>query len=88
MSFSGDGKVWMNGKIIDWKDATVHIASHVIHYGSGVFEGARCYKTPTGSAFFLGGKKTPAQLASTVEAPSDRLRRAGNRSPAQGTRVE
>ena len=52
MSFSGDGKVWMNGRIVDWKDATVHIASHVIHYGSGVFEGARCYKTPTGSAFF------------------------------------
>jgi branched-chain amino acid aminotransferase len=52
MSFSPDLKVWMNGKIVAWKDATVHIASHVVHYGSGVFEGARCYKTPTGSAFF------------------------------------
>ena len=52
MAFSGTGKVWMNGRIVDWKDATIHVASHVIHYGSAVFEGARCYKTPKGSAFF------------------------------------
>jgi branched-chain amino acid aminotransferase len=52
MSFSGTGKVWMNGRIVDWADATIHVASHVIHYGSAVFEGARCYKTPKGSAFF------------------------------------
>ena len=43
MSFTGTGKIWMNGKLVDWKDANIHIASHVIHYGSGVFEGARCY---------------------------------------------
>jgi branched-chain amino acid aminotransferase len=42
----------MNGVHVDWKDATIHIASHVIHYGSGVFEGARCYDTPKGSACF------------------------------------
>ena len=52
MAFSGTGKVWMNGKIVDWADANIHIASHVIHYGSAVFEGARCYKTPKGSMFF------------------------------------
>jgi len=52
MSFSGTGKIWMNGKLVEWKDATIHIASHVIHYGSGVFEGARCYATPKGSACF------------------------------------
>jgi branched-chain amino acid aminotransferase len=52
MAFSGTGKVWMNGKIVDWADANIHIASHVVHYGSGVFEGARCYSTPKGSAFF------------------------------------
>jgi len=55
MSFSGTGKVWMNGKIVDWANANIHIATHVIHYGSGVFEGARCYKTPKGSAFFRLG---------------------------------
>ena len=52
MAFPGTGKIWMNGKLVDWKDATLHVASHVIHYGSGVFEGARCYATPKGSACF------------------------------------
>src|SRR3989475_7736433 len=50
--FPGTGKIWMNGKLVEWKDATIHIASHVVHYGSGVFEGARCYATPRGSACF------------------------------------
>jgi len=52
MSFSGSGKIWMNGSMVEWADAKIHIASHVIHYGSGVFEGARCYATPQGSACF------------------------------------
>ena len=52
MAFSGTGKVWMNGKLVNWADATMHVASHIIHYGSGVFEGARCYSTPKGSACF------------------------------------
>jgi branched-chain amino acid aminotransferase len=52
MAFSGTGKVWMNGAFVEWNDARIHIASHVIHYGSGVFEGARCYDTPRGSACF------------------------------------
>jgi branched-chain amino acid aminotransferase len=42
----------MNGSLVDWKDANIHIASHVVHYGSGVFEGARCYDTRTGPACF------------------------------------
>ncbi|MBN1466631.1 branched-chain amino acid transaminase [candidate division KSB1 bacterium] len=45
-------KIWMNGEFIDWKDATVHVMSHVIHYGTSVFEGMRCYKTPKGSSIF------------------------------------
>ena len=44
--------VWMNGKLVQWKDATIHICSHVIHYGSSVFEGMRVYKTPKGPAAF------------------------------------
>jgi branched-chain amino acid aminotransferase len=52
MGFAGAAKVWMNGSMVDWADARIHIASHVIHYGSGVFEGARCYETPAGSACF------------------------------------
>lgn len=52
MAFAGTGKIWMNGKLVEWKDATIHVASHVVHYASGVFEGARCYDTPKGSACF------------------------------------
>ena len=52
MAFNGTGKIWMNGSFVEWADAKIHIASHVIHYGSGVFEGARCYDTPRGSACF------------------------------------
>ena len=52
MAFPGTGKIWMNGELVEWKDANIHIASHVIHYGSAVFEGARCYKTATGPAIF------------------------------------
>jgi branched-chain amino acid aminotransferase len=52
MSFPGTGKIWMNGSLVEWADAKIHVASHVIHYGSAVFEGARCYETPKGSACF------------------------------------
>jgi branched-chain amino acid aminotransferase len=52
MAFTGTGKVWMNGTLVDWAQATMHVATHIIHYGSGVFEGARCYDTPKGSACF------------------------------------
>jgi branched-chain amino acid aminotransferase len=52
MSFPGTGKIWMNGTLVDWKDAKIHVASHVVHYGSAVFEGARCYETSRGPACF------------------------------------
>jgi branched-chain amino acid aminotransferase len=52
MAFPGTGKIWMNGTLVDWADASIHVASHVVHYGSGVFEGARCYETVNGPACF------------------------------------
>ena len=52
MAFADTGKVWMNGALVDWADARIHIATHALHYGSAVFEGARCYDTPKGSACF------------------------------------
>ncbi|MBX7055705.1 MAG: branched-chain amino acid transaminase [Pyrinomonadaceae bacterium] len=45
-------KVWKNGQFIDWDDARIHVMSHVINYGSSVFEGIRCYNTAKGSAVF------------------------------------
>lgn len=52
MPFDEKGKIWMNGKFVDWKDAKIHVLSHVVHYGSGWFEGDRCYNTKNGSAVF------------------------------------
>jgi branched-chain amino acid aminotransferase len=45
-------KVWMDGRMVNWNDANIHILSHALHYGSGVFEGVRCYETPKGPAVF------------------------------------
>ena len=45
-------KIWMNGELIDWDDAKVHVGAHGLHYGTGVFEGIRCYDTPQGPAVF------------------------------------
>src|SRR4051812_8227476 len=45
-------KIWMNGELVDWDDAKVHVGTHGLHYGSGVFEGIRCYETPNGPAVF------------------------------------
>lgn len=52
MAFSGTGKIWMNGTLVDWKDATIHVASHVVHYGTGVFEGIRAYDSKRGTNIF------------------------------------
>ncbi len=45
-------KIWMNGKLVRWDDAKIHVLSHVVHYGSSWFEGMRCYETAAGSAVF------------------------------------
>jgi branched-chain amino acid aminotransferase len=45
-------KIWMNGKLVHWRDAKIHVLSHVIHYGSSWFEGIRCYETAKGPAIF------------------------------------
>ena len=45
-------KIWRNGELVDWADATVHVGTHGLHYGTGVFEGIRCYETDRGPAVF------------------------------------
>ena len=45
-------KIWRDGQLVNWEDATIHVISHVVHYGSSVFEGMRCYETPSGGAIF------------------------------------
>jgi branched-chain amino acid aminotransferase len=49
-------KIWMNGELVDWADAKIHVGVHGLHYGSGVFEGIRCYDTPKGPAVFRLGE--------------------------------
>jgi branched-chain amino acid aminotransferase len=45
-------QIWRDGQLVAWEDATIHVMSHVVHYGSSVFEGVRCYETPGGPAIF------------------------------------
>jgi branched-chain amino acid aminotransferase len=52
MALQKTEKIWHNGEFVDWDDANLHVLSHVIHYGSSVFEGIRCYRTPGGGAIF------------------------------------
>lgn len=47
-----DGKIWMDGQLVEWRDAKIHVLSHTLHYGCGAFEGVRAYKTVDGTAIF------------------------------------
>jgi len=47
-----DGKIWKDGKLVDWRDANLHMLTHSLHYGMAVFEGVRAYKTVAGTAIF------------------------------------
>lgn len=47
-----DGKIWMDGQLVDWREAKVHVLTHTLHYGCGVFEGVRAYNTASGTAVF------------------------------------
>ncbi len=52
MPITKSEKIWMDGRLVDWDDANIHILTHTLHYGCGVFEGIRAYSTPTGPAVF------------------------------------
>src|SRR5512141_2196162 len=52
MAIEKTEKIWHNGKLIPWDEATLHVMSHVVNYGSSVFEGIRCYSHPSGPAIF------------------------------------
>ena len=70
----------MNGTLVDWADAKIHIGSHVIHYGTGVFEGARCYETPQRLGLLppRRARRPPAGLGEDLpDGLAARLRRAG-----------
>jgi branched-chain amino acid aminotransferase len=79
MPITPTNKIWMDGEMVDWADAKVHILSHTMHYGSGVFEGIRAYPTPQGVAVFRLADHIARLLASAkvflidVEWTADQL---------------
>ena len=56
--------IWHNGRLIRWEDANIHVMSHVIHYGSSVFEGIRCYQQPGGAGVF----RLPEHMARLIDS--------------------
>ncbi|MEJ7137763.1 branched-chain amino acid transaminase [Amphibiibacter pelophylacis] len=60
-----DGKIWMDGQLVDWRDAKVHVLTHTLHYGCGAFEGVRAYKTDKGTAIFRLQEHTQRLLNSS-----------------------
>ena len=58
-----DGKIWMDGELVDWRDAKIHVLTHTLHYGCGAFEGVRAYNTVNGTAIFrlAGAHRAPVQ---------------------------
>ncbi len=84
-------KIWMNGELVDWDDARIHILTHTLHYGMGVFEGIRAYETPDGPAVFrltehmarlhnsakIMGMELPYSVEELVEATKAVVRASG-----------
>lgn len=91
MTFDESKWVWMNGEIVPWASATTHVSTHALHYGSGVFEGMRCYETDEGPAVFrldahldrlytsaeVYGLKIPYSREELTEAVCEVIRRNG-----------
>jgi branched-chain amino acid aminotransferase len=77
-------KIWMNGELVDWSDAKIHVGVHGLHYGSGVFEGIRCYDTERGPAVFRLGEhlrrlhNSARLLGMHIPFSQDELREATN----------
>ena len=71
-----DGVIWFNGQLVPWRDATVHVLTHTLHYGVGVFEGVRAYATPDGVAIFRLAEHTDRLINSAkllhMKIPFDR----------------
>lgn len=81
MGFEQTQTIWMNGTLVPWAQATLHVSAHALHYGTGVFEGIRCYETPHGPAvfrlrehllrFFESGRPYGMELPYTLEQLED-----------------
>lgn len=84
-------KIWMNGELVDWDKAQIHVLTHTLHYGTGVFEGIRAYETPNGPGVFrltehierlfrsakILGMEIPYTVEELVEATKETVRSSG-----------
>ena len=91
MPITPTAKIWMNGELVAWEDARIHILTHTLHYGTGVFEGIRAYETPEGPAVFrltehierlhnsakILGMEIPYSVEELVEATKAVVRSSG-----------
>lgn len=91
MPITPTAKIWMNGELVDWDDAKIHVLTHTLHYGTGVFEGIRAYETPDGPGIFrltehierlyssakIMGMDMPYSVDELVEATKDVVRASG-----------
>ena len=89
-----DGKIWMDGQLVEWRDAKIHVLTHTLHYGCGAFEGVRAYKTPKGTAIYrlqehterlfnsakILRMKIPFELDTVMQAQRDVVRENGLKS--------
>jgi len=71
MALEKTDKIWHNGKLIRWEDATIHVMSHVVHYGSSVFEGIRCY-APNGNPAIFRADDHMQRLLDSEDLPYGR----------------
>jgi branched-chain amino acid aminotransferase len=62
-----DGHIWFDGKLVDWRDAKIHVLTHTLHYGMGVFEGVRAYKTASGSTAIFRLKEHTQRLFNSAK---------------------
>ena len=80
-----DGKIWMDGQMVDWRDAKIHVLTHTLHYGCGAFEGVRAYNTVNGTAIFRLQEHTDRLFNSAkilrMAIPSPRNRSTKPRKP-------
>jgi branched-chain amino acid aminotransferase len=91
MPLQSTPKIWMNGELVEWENARIHILTHTLHYGMGVFEGIRTYETPSGPAVFrltdhierlarsahILGMELPYTVPELIQATKDTVRSTG-----------
>ena len=81
-----DGKIWMDGELVEWRDAKIHVLTHTLHYGCGAFEGVRAYNTVNGPAIFRLEEHTDPPVQQRQDLAHEYSIHARNRSTKPSAR--